>query len=288
MLVVIGQEGGFGSALLREARRREVPTVAHSQGERSMDALQSLGPGARALVVGGLPADATATHLLVDAVVDASLRTRTPIIHLAGLDGLKVIYGVPLPVASPKAEAIDEIGMDGRVANLVEDQFQQHAELSGIPALVLRAGDPFGPGIRTGSVAALLRLARRTGQAVWPAGVKDPHAFAFMDDAADLALRLLDRGWGTFAVAHVPEHIVDGHGWAEALTGAFGRTHAPAPVSGLTRTVRRLWDADLRAVGHRALWDGAILLDDAATKRALPAWAPTPLAEALRRTLAEG
>jgi hypothetical protein len=279
VILVISPNSPFGAAVAR-LRPGGVRPVSFDPA-----AIEAAAPGCSAIVIGGLPEDWRDWAPVVDAAVEASTATRAPVVHHVGLDGLKVIYGVPLPAVAPKGQAIDEIGPEGRLANLLEDQLQQHAELHGLRVILVRSGDLFGPGLAQGYGAEMAR-AVRSGRALPWYGARDlAHAFTYVDDVARLALRMLEvEGRPPFEVVNVPSHVVTAEEWRRAL-GASGVRGVPHLLVRARALVDPAWKP--LAAGLWG-WEGSVLLDERPTQALVPDFTPTPLPEAVAASLAGG
>lgn len=161
---------------------------------------------------------------------------------------------------------------------------------SGVRALVLRAGDFFGPAAPSGALAWLTR--RRNGQvcAVYrpgPDGVG--HAFAYLPDLTETMARLLDeeQRLGRFEVFHFAGHWLDGGELAAAVRRATGQPALPAPrfpwlafrlVAPFVEVLREMLEM-------RYLWFRPIGLDNAKLVAFLGEEPRTPLDVALRGSL---
>jgi len=173
------------------------------------------------------------------------------------------------------------------------EQMLQAATRRGIRALVLRAGDFFGPAAPNSSLHWL--TTRRGGRvkSVYACGPVDVgHAFAYLPDLAETLARLLDR---EAALADFDTFHFAGHWLArgDALAGAIRRAagdpaiplkpfpylliYALAPVS---ETFRELLEM-------RYLWERPIGLDDTKLRGFLGDIPTTPFDIAVRETLAD-
>lgn len=276
MVLVIDPHGPFGRALVRR-----LGAAARVVGFDPAE-IRKAAVGCRVIAIGGLPARWQDWASVVDAAVEASEAGGQPIVHQVGVDGLKVIYGVPLPPLAPKGEAIDQIGAEGRLANLLEDQLQQHAELRGTRVVLIRSCDLFGPGVVVGFGAEAARAGAAGAALPWYGPTDLPHAFSFVDDVAAVALGVLDLPRSGFEILNAHAFVVD----AEAWRTAWGVPRV-SPLPHFWVRARGLVDPRWRALATGLWgWEGTILLDDRRTRELLPDWTPTRLESAVATTLA--
>ena len=278
MVLVIDPQAPFGAAVMRAlgpGAARGVPF--------DPEAITRAAHGCAHIVIGGLAPDWRTWAAVIDAAVAASTEHRASIVHHVGVDGLKVIYGVPLPPFAPKGEAIDQIGAEGRLANLLEDQLQQHAEVNQLRVLLVRSGDVFGPGVTLGYGAASAGAAGSGAPLPWYGPRDLPHAFTYIDDVASLALAAVavaDRP--DFEIVNVPGHIVTAEEWARAW-GAPGVRGIPHFVVRARAWVDPRWKP--LAAGLWG-WVGTVMLNELPTRALLPGWTGVPLPDAIGATLA--
>lgn len=287
MLLLVDPDRPFAAAVRRRlAATPGAPEIRTCPLDPA--AIKSAARGCRTLVLGGMPGRWSEVPPIVDAAVEASEEHGCAIVHAITVDGLKVIYGVPLPARAPVGEAIDQIGPEGRTQNLMQDQLEQHADLTGRRVLLLRAGDLFGPGVREGFGADAAAAARAREPVPWYGALDLPHAFTDVDTLAEVALGVLALdGRPVFEIVNVPSHIVTAAEWAASWSGAGGGPRDPRRVPHWLVRGRALFDPGWRA--RAALlwgWEGSVLLDERAT-RAL-GFEPRPLAQVVADTLAAG
>jgi nucleoside-diphosphate-sugar epimerase len=108
----------------------------------------------------------------------------------------------------------------------------REASDQGVRVLILRAGDWFGPGTTTNSWfgAALVKPGRRLKAVVYPGEPQVGHAWAYLPDVAETAMRLIERDADlpAFAVFHFGGHWFEpGVEIAEAIRAAVGDQHLP-------------------------------------------------------------
>ncbi len=278
MVLVIDPEAPFGAAVMRALGAGAARGVPFDPAAVARAAV-----GCDRIVIGGLAPDWRSWAAVIDAAVEASTENQASIVHHVGVDGLKVIYGVPLPPFAPKGEAIDQIGAEGRLANLLEDQLQQHAELNHLRVLLVRSGDVFGPGVRLGYGATTAEAAVARAALPWYGPRDLAHAFTYIDDVASLALAAIavpDRP--DFEIVNVPGHIVTAEEWAQAW-GAPGVRGIPHFLVRARAWMDPRWKP--LAAGLWG-WAGTVMLNELPTRALLPEWNGVPLADAVGATLA--
>lgn len=308
MHLVLGATGGFGGAMVRALRARDLPVramlrdparaklppgVEVVQGDASsVSAVVAAAKGCASIVHGvNLPFpewDPTMLRI-TDNVVEASGLCGAPIVFPGNIFGLKPIFDAPLPPDGPTLDYNDRPVPLGRVRTLIEDQLRQHAEMTAVRVLIVRSGDFVGAGVDNALVGPMFRAALAGQPVPWFGRRDTAHVFAWVDDVAEVATRLLLREGGpTFEMQNVAGWAVTGTAWADALAKAAG-----TPPAGVKTTadwkvrLAGLFDKEARAfAGLLHLWEGAVLLDDSATRRALPEWTPTPMEDALAETMA--
>lgn len=170
-------------------------------------------------------------------------------------------------------------------------EMERRIKAAGVPALILRAGDYFGP--RPGNnwfSQGLVTPGKPVRSVTWPGDPGVGHAWAYLPDVADTFARLLDReaDLPRFARYHFGGiWDRDGSEFIAAIRAAAGR-----PL-----TVRRMpwgllplaapFNATLRElIEMRPFWRHPVRLDNQALIDFLGEEPRTPPAEALERTLA--
>lgn len=198
-------------------------------------------------------------------------------------------FGRPLPESIPLRPACNA----GVARAQMEDQLRMAAAGGRCRAIILRTGDCFGPTVRNRVVDGIFARALAGEPMIAWGNLDEAHQWSFMPDVARIAVELLLMGRGAHAfdtceVINFPGHIVRPH-------RAFYRKVADA--LGYTRCAisRRWWTAArLRALASsearemlelRPLFDRSVLLDDTKLVRLFPQFEPTPLDEAIVRTL---
>lgn len=309
MHLVLGSTGGFGGAmvrallargqsvraLVRDPARARLPDGVHViKGDvMSLPDVTAAAEGC-ASVIHGInlpyaqwdPGMITATN----RVIEAAKLAGAMIVFPANIYGLKPIYEVPLPPNAPTLDNNDRPNRKGALRNLLEETLAQNAEIDNVRTLIVRVGDFYGPGVDNGLVGPMFRNALAGKPIPWFGALANGHAFTSVDDVATVATSLLlltDRPHLDI-VAVAGDHYPSAAAWAAALATAAGQ-----PKLGVELIAT--WKVRLMGLVNRQArefaqvlyqWDGAMLLDDARVRRALPEWVPTPAADSLAATMA--
>ena len=305
--LVIGATGGIGGEVARTLSARGWRVRAlHRDPER----VKTTDPA-----FDWVQGDAMATHSVAKAAEGAQV-----IVHGANPPGYRNWKGLALPmlestIAGAKAsgarilfpgtvynfgpdagEAVEETAPQnpmtrkGAIRVAMERRLQDAAE-QGVGALIVRAGDYFGP--RTGSswLAQGMLLTPGPVKRVFnpsPKGVG--HAWAYVPDLAETMVRLLERpdALATFEVFHFAgSWFDDNRAFADAIRRAAGQPKAP--IHGFPWPMVHVlapFNETFREMGEMTyLWRRSLRLIDAKLRQRLGAVPSTPLDEALQRTL---
>lgn len=194
------------------------------------------------------------------------------------------------------AELVDEtapqrpVTRKGKIRVAMEERLR-NASARGVPVLVVRAGDFFGP--RAGNSwfsQGLVKPGRLLKSVAYPGVHGAAHAWAYLPDLARTIAALLDRAeeLAPFEVFHFAGHgFRRGVELAEAIRLAAGAPTAPIrpfpwllvwALAPFVVTFRELLEM-------RYLWQRSLLLDNGKLVRFLGHEPHTPLPEALHATL---
>lgn len=300
MALVIGATGGVGGALA--------------------DRLQADGWRVRALNRDPERARAVRPDLewvrgdaMVEADVVAAADGARIIVHGANPPGYRNWAGLQLPMLASTIAAAKATGarilFPGTVYNYGPDAFpsigeaaeqhpisrkgairvrmEQMLREAGVPVLIVRCGDFFGP--KTGNnwfSQGLTRPGRPVTSVMYPGPPEIAHCWAYLPDVAETFLRLLATDLGPFETFHMQGQEITGHDLVAAVSEAVGRRaplrrlpwfalQAAAPFN---ETFREMLEM-------RYLWNRPVLLDNARLAARLGAEPRTPLVEAVRATL---
>ena len=157
----------------------------------------------------------------------------------------------------------------------------------GVRVLILRLGDFFGP--RPGNnwlSQGLVKPGQPVRAVTYPGAMEIPHALAYLPDAAETFVRLLDTELANFEHFAMQGQQINGHELVAALEQVTGRKlpvrklpwMALAAISPFNETMREMLEM-------RYLWDRPVLMDNTRLVKKLGAEPLTPLADALYKAL---
>ena len=165
------------------------------------------------------------------------------------------------------------------------------AETPGLKALVLRAGDFFGPRTTGNSwlSGGMVTPGKPVRSILYPGRPEIGHAWAYLPDVGEAFARLLDRepGLPAFACHHFAGYWLDGTAFVAAIASAAGN-----PDAGTRKLPWRLlpliapFNPTMREmIEMESFWRHPLRLDNASLEAEIGAEPHTPLAQALRTTL---
>lgn len=300
--LVIGATGGVGGALADRlladgwhvrALNRDPATAAQRSGRPGLEWVKG--------------------DAMVAADVVAAAEGCEIVVHGANPPGYRNWAGLQMPMIRSTIAAAQASGarilFPGTVYNYGPDAFPRIDERSaqtprtrkgairvrmeralreaGVPVLIVRCGDFFGP--RPGNnwlSQGIVRAGRPITSVTAPGPMDAPHAWAYLPDVAETFVQLLDTGLGPFEVFQMKGQEVTMAELVAGLEAAAGRklkvNRLPWPlltlVAPLNETLREMLEM-------RYLWEEPVLLDDTRLVRQLGAEPRTPLVEALRTAL---
>ena len=226
---------------------------------------------------------------MLDSVIEAATVTGARIV----MPGNVYNYDPKLTPVIDEASPQHPISRKGAVRVEMEERLEAAAAAHGVKSLTLRAGDFFGPRSDNGWLAGqMLKPGKAVRAVVWPGDRRAAHAFAYLPDLTETAMRLIERrhALADFTVFHFGGHaFTPGVGMAEALRRVGGYPKAPirgfpwpllvalSPVVPLFRELLEM----------RYLWNQSLTLDNARLVAFLGAEPHTPIDQALTETLAD-
>jgi len=216
----------------------------------------------------------------------------------ARASGATILFPANVYVFSTLApEFVDEatprkpVTRKGQVRLEMEEMLERAARNDGVRAIVVRAGDFFGPGVTNSWFAQALAkggMAAKAIQTLTPSGVG--HAWAFVPDLAETFARLVDRraDLPAYTMAHFAGHRdATGRAMAEAVRRTIGRPDLPirrfpwiivwlaAPfVASLREALELTW-----------LWKTSLALDNTRLRILIGEEPHTPLDDAVKAAL---
>lgn len=301
--LVIGATGGVGGAIADRlladgwhvrAINRDPATAAERSGRAGLDWIRG--------------------DAMIEADVVAAARGCGIVAHGANPPGYRNWAGLQMPMLASTIAAARASGarilFPGTVYNYGPDAFPRIDERSpqnprtrkgairvkmeqalreaGVPVLVVRCGDFFGP--RPGNnwfSQGMVRPSRPIASVAMPGPMDVPHAWAYLPDVAETFVRLLATDLAPVDVFQMKGHEITLAQLVAGLEAAAGRK---LKVRRLPWSVLRLaapFNETLREMLEmRYLWGQPVLLDDSRLVAHLGTEPRTPLVEALRTALA--
>ena len=164
-------------------------------------------------------------------------------------------------------------------------------ETPGLRALVLRAGDFFGPRTTGNSwlSGGMVTPGKPVSRLLYPGDLRIGHAWAYLPDMGEAFARLLDREarLPNFACHHLAGHWADGAGFVAAIGEAVGvRPKVRAMPWRLLPLVAPFNQTMREMVEMESFWRHPLRLDNASLEAEIGPEPRTPLVQALRTTLA--
>ncbi len=307
--MVIGATGSFGGGVTKELLERGwkvralVRDVAAAHEELGAREGLELVEG-DALIADDVARAARGADVIVDSFNVAydkwdpmTVDSAKIVADVAADQGLLVlfpgnVYGLGPDFSEPLAEDAprEPITKKGKIRNRIEAIFEE-ASTRGARFIVLRCGDFFGPGVPAGSswFNIVVEKAIDGGAIVYPGDIDTPHQWAYMPDAAETAVDLLERAeeFSAFEVFHFGGHVVEPRRLVEAIRRALGdpdrkqkafawwMVTLASPFVGFLRALREM----------RYLWDVPVIMRDDKLRGVLDEVPHTPLDEAVACTL---
>jgi nucleoside-diphosphate-sugar epimerase len=308
--LIVGATGGFGSETARALVAAGWTVRAlHRNPTEAARRFAWLGP------VQWTKGDALNAADVVAAAAGASV-----VVHAANPAGYRNWKGLQLPMLESSIAAAKAAGarivFPGTVYNfgpdalpLVDEAAPQHPKTrkgairvameerlkeaagAGVPALIVRAGDFFGPNAGSGWFSqGLVKVGKPFRSVTYPGKRDVGHAWAYLPDLAQTIVQLLERAADLqpFAVFHFRGHWFDrGIEIADATRRAAGKPKAPVRrfpwfaiylLAPFVETFREM-------IEMRYLWTTSLQLDNKKLVTFLGREPHTLLDEALRETL---
>jgi nucleoside-diphosphate-sugar epimerase len=251
---------------------------------------------------------------MVEADVVAAATGAEVIVHGANPPGYRNWAGLQMPMLASTIAAARASGarilFPGTVYNYGEDAFpsltesspqtpisrkgairvkmEQALRDSGVPVLIVRAGDYFGPkgGRNKWLSEGLVKPDRPVTSVTYPGPLEIPHAWAYLPDVAETFVRLLETDLGRFETFHMQGHEITGHDLVAALQQAAGRKLSVSRLPWLALAVAAPFNESLREMQEmRYLWNRPVVMANTRLVAKLGAEPRTPLVEALRAAL---
>ncbi|WP_240047553.1 NAD(P)H-binding protein [Sphingomonas panacisoli] len=298
--LVLGASGGVGGETARAL-------IAHSWSVRGLTRTPRQGEGIDWIVGDAMDRDAVlAAAKGVDAIVHA--------VNPPGYRDWEKLVMPMLANSIAAAQANDaRLALPGTIYNFdpatspviapdnpqrpmtnkgaIRVEMERAIEASGVKAVILRAGDFFGP--RPGNSwlsQGMVTPGKPVGRVMVPGRKGVGHAWAYLPDVGEAFARLLDKGddLPRFVRYHFAgDWDADGTSFAASIGHALDRTvktwrmpWAVLPLIGLFNPTMR------EMVEMRPFWENPVRLDNRSLVEAIGVEPHTPLDEAMRTTLA--
>ena len=205
------------------------------------------------------------------------------------LPGTVYNFGPDAPALVDETTSQNPVTRKGQIRVAMEERLRAAAR-DGVPVLIVRAGDFFGP--RAGNSwfsQGFVKPGRPLRSVTYPGKPEAGHAWAYLPDLASTIVRLLERSaeLQPFDVFHFGGH---------SFTRGIELAEATRRVAGIHSAIRRFpWFAIYllspfietfrEMLEMRYLWSTSLLLDNRKLNAFLGSEPHTPLDQALRTTL---
>lgn len=308
-ILVIGCTGGFGRAMANELLGRGRPVRLFV---REVDRGRAIfGNRPNGEIVEGDVLDAESVKAAAEdcaAIVhavnfpyhrwDPDMSRATEHVLASAAPGTLIVlpgnvYGLGRQTGTPLAESAENRAetKKGRFRIGIEEWLRGAAEGGKCRALVVRAGDYYGPTVRNGLVDGVFGRVQAGRPPRMLGDPAQPHQWAYAPDLARASADLMERvgaGPAAYEVMNFAGHTFDSQRAFCELVGGCGGL-AKAGVSRVPWWMVRAWglfSPTMRELMElRYLWDSCVLLDDAKLRRVLPSFKATAPEEAVRATL---
>jgi nucleoside-diphosphate-sugar epimerase len=169
----------------------------------------------------------------------------------------------------------------------IRRQMEAALRESGVPTLIVRAGDYFGAKAGNNWLSdGFIKPGRPVTSVTYPGPLSVAHAFAYLPDVAETFVRLLDTELGAFEVFHMQGHEVTGRELVDALEAAAGRRLTVRRLPWLAVAALGPFNETLREMQEiRYLWERPVVMANDRLVRQLGFEPRTPLVDALRGAL---
>jgi nucleoside-diphosphate-sugar epimerase len=304
--LVLGATGGIGGAVAKrlaeagwairalnrnvEKARQAEPSYDWRQGDAmsSVDVVAAA-EGAQLIVHAVNPPGYRNWGELVLPMLDSTIAAARATGATVLLPGTIYNFGPDAFPVLRETSAQNPLTSKGRIRAEMERRLKAASD-GGVPVIIVRAGDFFGPGAANNWFSqGIVQPGKPVKSVVYPGQAGTGHQWAFLPDVAETMVRLVERReeLPTFAVYHM-EGVWDADG--AKLIDAIGRVVGKrpkvwsfpwwgmpvlAPFVPLFRELREM----------RYLWSNPIRMDNAKLVATLGAEPHTPLDVAVRRTL---
>jgi len=299
--LVLGASGGVGGesaraliahgwkvrGLVRNIRVGLDPAITWIEGDAMRrDDVLAAAKGVSAIVHAVNPPGYRDWEKLVVPMIDNSIAAAQANDARLALPGTIYNYDpAETPVARPDAPQQPRTRKGG-----LRKAMEAHIETSGVRALILRAGDFFGP--RSGNSwlsQGMVTPGQPVRSVMYPGSKGAGHAWAYLPDVAETFARLLDRedDLPRFARFHFAgTWDADGTQFVRAIGEAAGRVPKRKRMPWMLLPLAAPFNPTMRElIEMRPFWRHPLRLDNASLVAFLGEEPHTPLVESLRVTL---
>ncbi len=173
----------------------------------------------------------------------------------------------------------------GRIRVAIEALYRERAESGRLRTIVLRAGDFFGEGAAKSWMHLIVAKEMRQGRITMPGGPDTIHAWAWLPDLAETAVRLagVEGQLGRYEVFHFEGHNVTARQIRDAAQAEVGRKMKLASLPRLVFPLMGLFDPVVKAtIEMLYLWDVPHAMKDGRLAGVIGEVPHTPLVDALK------
>ncbi len=308
-ILILGVTGGYGNAIAKELRSRDIPFRAmvrdveksrekfstHDNIEfitgnaENLNDVKKAAQGCEVIVHGvNYPYDKWVPHMerVTENVVSAAKKSGAMILFPGN------IYGLGCQTQGLLSDDVENrpCSKKGDLRVKLEDMLAQ-ASKNDVNVIIVRAGDFFGPTIRNGFVDPVFGNAA-SNKAISSLGNLDiPHQWAYLPDLARLSVDLLQiRGkLSAFEVINFSGYVVDSQRhFFRSIAAAAG--HPDLEIKTTPWFILRIIGLFVGVVRElmelRYLYENSIILGDAKQKKLRPDFKATPIETAIAETIA--
>jgi len=285
-----------GWRVLAHTRRAEVPALAGVtwlRGPVEQVGSHARAAGGAAVVVHAMNPPYTRWDTELLPQVNAALGAARALGARLLFPGNVYAYGPPLPALIDAATP----PRPGTRKGALRAEAEARLRASGVPTVVVRAGDFFGSGQGAWLDLVVAKALRRKGRIVYPGPLDLPHAWAYLPDLAQgfVAVAEAESRLAPYEELPFAGHTVTGTDWVAALTAGAqalgwlraGQAAQVAPMPwGWLRLAGLVVPMAREVAAMRFLWDQPHRLDATAWHTRLGEPAQTPLTQAVQAALA--
>ena len=299
--VVLGSNGGTGSALLEELARRGLPARGVTRS----------GTGFRPEVAELVGADVTDPDALAAALVEASVvyhcaqpsYTRWPqefpemnrrIIDAAAVADAKLVFADNLYMYAPGTDPLREDnaatarGKKGRTRVEMAAELLRANTQGKLRVAIGRSSDYYGPrGIDSALGERVFASAVRGKKLSWLGSLDQPHTVSYLPDMARGLVTLGTEEGADGQVWHLPAGpAVTGREFLTAVCDAADAPHRISAVSPMMLRIAGIFSPMVREIEETTYqWTGPWIVDSSKFRSAFGPFAETPMADAIAATV---